>query len=69
MSTDLAPTLECNAGTPGRSSTMGPPTFDGKTYRTDFALKAAVGQAGAVSLLWRLERNNWRIVAAEIVAH
>ena len=48
---------------------MGPPTFDGKTYRTDFALKAAVGQAGAVSLLWRLERNNWRMVAAEIVAH
>ena len=69
VSTDLAPTLECNAGTPGRSSTMGPPTFDGKTYRVDFGVKSAVGQAGAVSLLWRLERNNWRIVSAEIVAH
>jgi hypothetical protein len=69
VSTDLAPTLECNAGTPGRSSTMGPPTFDGKTYRTDFGVKGAAGQAAAVSLLWRLERNNWRIVAAEIVAH
>jgi hypothetical protein len=69
VSTDLAPTLECNAGVPARSSTMGTPKFDGRTYRTDFAVKSAVGQAGAVSLVWRLERNNWRIVAAEIVAH
>jgi hypothetical protein len=69
VSTDLAPTLECTAGTPGRNSTMGAPKFDGKTYRTDFGVKSAVGQAGEVSLLWRLERNNWRIVAAEIVAH
>jgi hypothetical protein len=70
VSTDLAPTLECNAGAPGRSSTMGAPKFDGKTYRTDFGVKGAVGQAaGAVSLVWRLERNTWRIAGAEIVAH
>lgn len=69
VSSDLAPTLECNAGVPGRSSTMRPPTFDGKTYRIDFGVRDSIGQAGAVSLVWRMERNNWRIIAAEIVAH
>jgi hypothetical protein len=69
VSTDLAKTLECNAAAPDRRSTMGQPTFNGMAFRTDFAIKAAEGEAGAVSLLWRLERNNWRIVAASIIAH
>ena len=69
VSTDLAKTLECNAAAPDRASTMGQPKFDGQAYRTDFAIRSAKGEAGAVSLLWRRERNNWRVVAATIVAH
>jgi hypothetical protein len=68
VSTDLAKTLECNAPAPDRRSAMGQPHFDGKAYRTDFAVKGLEGQAGGVSLLWRLENRNWRIVAASIVS-
>jgi hypothetical protein len=68
VSSDLAPSLECEASPPGRASTMGEPRFDGTVYRTDFAVKNAEGEAGEVSLLWRLERKQWRIVAAEVVA-
>jgi hypothetical protein len=69
VSTDLAKTLECNAAAPDRASTMGQPAFDGQAYRTDFSIKAATGHPAVVSLLWRLERNSWRIVAASIIAH
>ncbi len=69
VSTDLAKTLECNAAAPDRVSTMGQPAFDGQAYRTDFSIRAATGHPAVVSLLWRLERNNWRIVAASIIAH
>jgi hypothetical protein len=68
VSTALAPTLECRAVALDRRSVAGSPRFDGKAYRTDFAFKGTEGEAGAVSLLWRIERGHWRIVAADIVA-
>jgi len=61
----MVPTLECGASAPSRASTLGEPRFEGRVYRTDFAVKNA---AGEVSLLWRLERTRWRVVAVEIVA-
>jgi hypothetical protein len=64
----MVPTLECGASAPSRASTLGEPRLEGRVYRTDFAVKNAAGEAGEVSLLWRLERTRWRVVAVEIVA-
>lgn len=66
VSTELADMSECNAGTASRDATSGAPTFDGKSYLTAFTLKDGTGEAAPVSLLWRLERQHWRIVAISI---
>ena len=51
-----------------RDATSGNPNFDGKAYQTAFVLKDTDGEGSPVSLLWRLERKHWHIVAATIEA-
>lgn len=68
VSTQLADISECNVGVVSRDATSGDPNFDGKTYQTAFVLKDTDDEGSPVSLLWRLERKHWRIVAATIEA-